>query len=136
MKQELSYLMSFAFSFMITLSIHGQGSFVNLDFEAANVPPNTPDGTQLTETQAFPGWTIISGLGPSYNGVSLGAAAVVSLWGPNLGAIQGNYSASLVAQFNASQNQPPPTQSAAIGQTGQIPPNAQTLIFWASPGNS
>ena len=63
--------------------------------------------------------------------VSLGGAGVC-LAGPNGGAIQGNYSAMLIGQFV------PPTigNNATIAQTGEIPLNAQTLIFWASPGNS
>ena len=109
----------------------GQGTFVNLNFEAANVPANTPDGAVLTVNQALPGWTILSGAGVGYNFVSLGGA-YVSLFGPSFGAIQGNYSASLVGGFLPQG----PNPSASIGQTGQIPQNAQTLIFWASPGNS
>jgi hypothetical protein len=116
----------------IAVPSRGQGTFANLNFEAANIPANTPDGVVVTVTQALPGWTVLSGGGVGYNFETLGGA-YVSLFGPSYGAIQGNYSASLVGQFFPEQ---PPYLSAAIGQTGQIPQDAQTLIFWASPGNS
>ena len=111
----------------------GQGTFVNLNFEAANVPANTRDSTLLTQSQAFPGWTIISGGGPYYDGISL-AGATVNLWGPNFGPLQGNYSVYLMGDTSAPIG--PPVHSAEIAQTGQVPQNTQTLIFWANPGNS
>ncbi len=115
-----------------------QGTFVNLNFESANasVLGTNGIGRAVRATQALPGWMVyIGGVQAGlvgYNDPSLGSASV-GLVGPNSGPIlQGSYTAIL----NADEFTFTGANSAAIGQTGQIPQNAQTLIFWASPGNS
>ncbi len=55
------------------------------------------------------------------------AAAAVSLQGTNYGSLAGLYSVFLQGTYRD-----PSPKSAAIGQTGQVPITAQTLIFWAN----
>ncbi|MDE3068601.1 MAG: PEP-CTERM sorting domain-containing protein, partial [Verrucomicrobiota bacterium] len=84
---------------------------------------------------AIPGWTAyIGGVSQSdiiYNTRPLDAAEV-TLQGTNsnvLTPIEGNFT---VVLFGASSSAP--QQSAGIGQTGQIPSAAQSLIFWGYAG--
>jgi len=103
--------------------------FINLDFEHP-VLPLTPVNGQVPSLDAIPGWTAYTYGSPAsqvfYNTVSLGAAEV-SLQGPgSLQAIipQGNYAVVLQGSTGGTPG------TAAIGQTGLIPINAQSLIFW------
>src|SRR5258707_6552065 len=109
-----------------------QGTFVNLDFEHP-VPPLTPDNFQLPATNAIPGWTGYTSRGQVnqvvYNTRPLDAAEI-ALQGTNSDStmpIQVNLTVEL---FGASKFAP--QQSAAIGQTGQIPANSLSLTFWGS----
>jgi len=96
--------------------------FINLDFEKARNPGS------FYASNAIPSWTAyINGVAQtyiSYNSVSLGAAAV-NLEGTNSGyaQIQGNYLIFLQGGFGNEG-------TAGIGQTGTIPVNALSLIFW------
>jgi hypothetical protein len=111
------------------VSLDAQGTFENLDFEAANVS-GYPPGT-VPASNAIPGWTAYIGNAAQttmlYNNEALGEAAI-SLQGQQ-GAIyrpiQGEYFVLLQAAFFA-----PNTNAAAIGQTGTIPTTAQSLVFW------
>jgi hypothetical protein len=109
---------------------YGQG-FANLNFESANVSGYSSPGS-IPASNAIPGWTAyISGTPQStilYNNETLGEAAV-SLQGTNgiYQPIQGRYFVLLQATFSA-----PDTNSAAVGQTGQIPIGTQSLIFLAN----
>jgi len=104
--------------------------FVNLNFEAANVSGDSPGS--VSASSAIPNWTAyISGVGQSsilYNSESLGEAAI-SLQGTNgiYQPIQGQYFVLLQATFFA-----PDTNTAAIGQTGQIPAGTESLTFWGN----
>jgi hypothetical protein len=128
---------------VLVVQTRAQGTFVNLNFESANssVLGTNQFGGVVSATQALPGWTVyVGGVQTSrvyYNEVPLGSVGV-GLVGPGSGpAIQGSYTAFLNADefpFNAQFGVG--GASAAIGQTGQIPQSAQTLIFWASPANS
>jgi hypothetical protein len=116
-------------SICAVLSLEGQGTFVNLDFEAANVS-GYPAGT-VPANEAIPGWTAYIANVPQstilYNYETLGEAAI-SLQGQPGGIyppIQGQYFVFLQATFFA-----PGTNAAAIGQTGTIPSTAQSLVFW------
>jgi hypothetical protein len=113
------------------LSLDAQGTFVNLDFEAANVS-GYPPGT-VPANDAIPGWTAYIADVPQstilYNNETLGEAAI-SLQGQPGGIyrpIQGQYFVLLQATFYA-----PHTNAAAIGQTGTIPSTAQSLVFWGN----
>jgi hypothetical protein len=121
----------------VASNISGQG-FVNLDFESAIIV-NDPQGSypwSVYGSDAIPGWTAyIAGTPVSdiwYNEVPLGAPEV-TLQGTNniLGRplIGGNYFVMLWGAFNN-----PTGGSAAIGQTGEIPSSAQSLVFWGTTG--
>jgi hypothetical protein len=112
-------------------------SFVNLNFESANVSGYSPG--PIPTQDAFPDWAAYYG-SPSdpthsgslsevgYDGISTGGA-VISLDDSNApapyGPIQGNYSALLEGSTVAADT------TASLGQTGTIPSTAQSLIFWA-----
>ena len=120
--------------------IHSQG-FVNLNFEQAQIVINPGFGAYASN--AIPGWTAyISGVSQTYivyNTVPL-AAPAVTLQGTNniLGhpPIQGKYFVMLWGEFNPNPPGNPAfeTNSAAIGQTGQIPLFAQSISFWGTIG--
>src|SRR5437773_5996064 len=78
----------------------GQGSFQNLDFEAANLPtvPSGQSGGLVSSSDAIPGWTAYYGSSQTsqilHNDLSLGAVNI-SILGPNWNLVpllQGNYS--------------------------------------------
>ncbi|HEY5041373.1 MAG TPA: PEP-CTERM sorting domain-containing protein [Verrucomicrobiae bacterium] len=118
------------------ISCFSQG-FINLDFESAviNPDPSSPYYPYAVyDTNAMPGWTAYINGSPQqdiiYNTRPLDAAAV-TLQGTNsvLTPIQGNFTVEL---FGSSMFAP--QQSAAIGQTAQIPAFAMSLIFWGNIG--
>ena len=81
-------------------------------------------------SNAIAGWTpYISGSAQDYiasNGISLGGATI-SIDGTNnlvYPPVQGKYFLLLTAGFSGS------SESAGVGQTGQIPLTAQSLLFW------
>jgi hypothetical protein len=121
--------------------VFSQG-FVNMDFESAVIRPHTGGAypNSVFAANAIPGWTAyISGLSQTdlvYNDVPLGDAWV-TLQGTNnivgYPPIQGKYFMMLWGQFNPSQNNTS-TNTAAIGQTGQIPLASRTLTFWGLLG--
>jgi hypothetical protein len=109
--------------------------FINLDFESPawvsdpTVP--APNGIFISPTIAIPGWTAYVG-GNQVNQIIYNTrpldAGEVTLQGPGsstLTPIEGNYTVEL---YGSSRFEP--QQSAAIGQTGQIPANAMSLTFW------
>ena len=110
------------------LAGHAQGTFQNLDFEAANVS-GYPAGT-VPATNGIPGWTAYTGGAPQssilFNNASLGEAAV-SLQSTLYPPFQGQFSVLLQASFFA-----PDTNTAAIGQTAFIPIIDQSMTFWAN----
>ena len=119
-------------------NVSGQ-SFVNLNFESAQVS-GYAQGTYIPFTNALPGWNgyaisqnsgkqlitqayfnatqPLIGLPPQ---ISLQTSNVTSV-APGFLPIQGNYSVLLQAALPGQSN-------AAIGQTGEIPTNAQTMTF-------
>ena len=121
--------------FILWQDARGQG-FINLNFENP-IQPLTPVNFEVPTTNAMPGWTAYIN-GSQVNNVIYNTrpldAAEVTLQGTNsdsLTPIQGNFT---VALFGASIYAP--QQSAAIGQTGQIPLTAQSLIFWGFAGQN
>ena len=113
----------------------GQG-FVNLNFERANLSAyGSEKEIEIPATNGIPGWTAYSdGVALDdivLNGQSLGGGEV-NIDGTNnptgFAPDQGNYFVFLQGGFYD-------TGTAAIGQTGTIPANALSLIFWGSSHN-
>lgn len=111
-----------------TTATLGQGTFQNLGFEQATV-----FGDPTPAAGALPFWVgYINGVPIAnifYNDVSIGGAAVSihdtsSHFYP---ALLGSYSVLLQGSGAG------PATSAAIAQTGQLPSDAVSIRFWASP---
>jgi hypothetical protein len=117
------------------LSAQSQGTFQNLNFEAANVPSGTPAGSFVSVTAAFPGWTAYLGTNQAtsvlYNTLYVGTATEAIL-GTNAavsGPIQGRYTAVLQAGLGDQGS-----VSASIAQVGLVPATAASLRFLVSMG--
>jgi hypothetical protein len=106
-----------------------QGSFANLDFEHPITPLVSRGDFTVSIADGLPGWTGYIGGVPVdrifYNTVSLGAAAI-SLHSSASGfpPIQGDYSVILQPSSFDTRS------TAEIAQTGQIPLNAVSLLFY------
>ena len=108
--------------------------FVNLDFESPIQPLPSFPGFVPT-TNALPGWEVYGFPGPGYvlyNTMVLDGAGV-SLFGPGPQGgwsqiLRGSYSVLLQGSSDGAG-----PSGAALGQTGQIPPNAKSLRFFAKP---
>src|SRR5580698_7684536 len=112
-------------------------NFLNLDFESAKVSAYTPL-TIIPTLKAFPDWTAY--YGPANNPTQLGnvsevgyddistGGAFISVQDSSAPApyspIQGNYSAFLEGSIPTAES------TASLGQIGNIPGNAESLIFW------
>ena len=107
-----------------------QGTFRNLSFENPILPLNPDASFTVPITNALPGWSGYVGGSQIdrvvYNTVSLGAPAV-SFHGPGspYSPFDGSYLVILQVQV------PGGFPGAAIGQTGQIPLDARSVIFYA-----
>jgi len=124
--------------------IRGQGTFQNLDFESANVPPSGPQpyGTFVSVGSALPDWTAYLGTGRltqvGYNSPTAGTATI-SLLGPTwnnsdvalyrVGIIDGNYSVTL--QSGGMPANILVGENASIGQNGTVPATAESVQFEA-----
>jgi len=101
---------------VVLSAARGQGTFQNLDFEAAqNLPP--PGGAVAT-TDALPGWTAFSGTNPLPT-VHYNSAAIVypvALYVSNSLTISGSFSVFL---YNGG----------SIRQTGLVPNDSKLLLF-------
>jgi hypothetical protein len=111
----------------------GQGTFVNLNFEQAAIPPGSLNF--VTASSGMPGWTIYNNIAGNgqilYDTYTLGSPAVGIHDGryPQNGALvplQGTYSA-----FLQPNNSPYPGLGGAIGQVGTVPSAAHSLRFYA-----
>ena len=126
---------------LITSYVGHTQSFINLNFEDATIVSDPSSGPfHVFANTAILGWTAyISGVAQTdiiYNAVPLSDPAV-TLQGTGSGypPIEGAYFAMLWGQFNPSGNSnASETNSAAIGQTGQIPFSAKSLTFWGTIG--
>jgi hypothetical protein len=125
----------FAISCALCLGVwhaSAQGTFQNLNFEAANVPlvPTNQFGADVATSNGIPGWTAYIGGSPVttilHNNEYLGNADVAILgpqwYGPQI--LQGRYT----VQLKPSSAGPP--TSTAIGQTGLVPMGAESLTFY------
>jgi hypothetical protein len=115
-------------------SLEAQGTFVNLNFESANVVGFPPDSSDVPTSDALPGWTALYGSTATsevwYDGISLGGAmvSVIDANAPAFAPLQGTYSAFL---FGGAA--PPPGSSgfvsAGLSQTAVVPAGTQSLQF-------
>lgn len=130
---------------MAALCAEGQGTFQNLDFEAASVPSVPPDQPITVDpAAALPGWTGYVGTSQVnqvwYNGVSVGGA-LISLIDRHTGGafalsnyvIAGNFTATLDAGlYFPGGGQDPLDVPAAIAQVGRILSSWHSVTFSAS----
>ena len=122
---------------LAALSVPAQGTFRNLNFEAATIPATPVGGFTYPADPllAFPGWTVGgSGTVVAYNTVSLGAPAVC-LMGPNFPnsagytPLQGSY--SVLLQYFGSAGGPP-----TLSQIGLVPFGVRSISFQVPSGQS
>jgi hypothetical protein len=124
----------------VASTVHGQGSFQNLDFESAivpNVPPN--QSVQVLTTDALPGWTAYAATYQQsrvwYNYLS-GGGALVSLVDLHTqfysNSVIGGYFTATLDSGSIFINGNQTLVSAAIAQPGTVPSGARSLVFDAS----
>lgn len=118
---------------ILRFQTHGQGTFVNLNFESANVPiiPSGQAGVDVAVSDGIPGWLAFHGSNQTlqmlHNDISI-FSVQVGILGPNwnntfgIPVIEGNYSA--VIQAGSDSLTPVP---AAISQTGLISATAKSI---------
>jgi hypothetical protein len=134
-------------SVFAALSVQGQGTFQNLDFESAtpSTPILGPLGTYYQPVGlALPGWTAYLGTVQQtqvLQNVYTEGQAAIDLFGPNYpaagpsgegpfnpGVIDGNYSVLLQSGDNQDETM---TVGASIAQSGFVPVGSQSLEFRA-----
>jgi hypothetical protein len=127
--KTLSMTFSVAFALASTAEMRAQGTFLNLDFEMAQISP------RWDFTDAFPHWQgFAAGSAVSmviYNGVLLDSPQI-GIWDanadPNFGVtcppLFGAYSAYLMADAG-----PWPSPDAELAQTGTVPADARSIAF-------
>jgi hypothetical protein len=128
MKTKIPLIVALVFAVRIGVS---QG-FVNLNFEAAKNLGVPGSFTQLSATNAFPGWTV-SAYYILYDDVSLSGydVSIIDTNTPYYTTpIQGKYYAMLIPV-----NLPGYGYYTSIGQTGQIPLSAESISFWGNIGS-
>ncbi len=130
---RIKQFLTLVFALALPLAVMGQGTFQNLDFEAATFPQSQPSGF-VSSTSALPSWTVYLGTVQqgqvTFNNPSAGSTWV-SLLGTPAGpfpysTIEGNFSVLLQGGVTAP--------NATVGQTGLIPITAQSVRFKAKPG--
>jgi hypothetical protein len=133
-------ILPIAAAFAITFSkANGQGNFVNLNFESANLPtiPSGQYGGEVPISLAMPGWTGYLGTQQTtqvlHNNFTLGDPSI-DIYGPDSSyIIDGNYMAELQAGGDGV------SVPATIEQTGLVPAGTQSLqikFFTGSTGFS
>jgi hypothetical protein len=121
------------------VSVHAQGTFKNLNFEAATVSPAASGGypNPVPVASALPEWTAYLGTSKQtqvqYNTGTLGLASI-SLLGPTWntidpGIIGGSY--SVILQSGVDSATQSIIQNASIEQNGTVPMTAESLEFKA-----
>lgn len=122
------------FMLLSPILIQAQGTFLNLDFEQATMVPLGGGNSNLySALDALPGWTVYQGSNVVgavlYNNLTLGSPSVsihdpMSIFGI-IHPLEGVY--SVVIQSSTGGVIP-----SAIGQTGQLPLDSATLLFYAA----
>jgi hypothetical protein len=135
----------FAIAVIFPFVAQGQGSFQNLDLEAATIPQDEAPGA-VNVADALPGWSVSYNYGPSgqfqqpqtsigFNGYNDPWNAQVILLGTNginggVSSLEGGYSV-LLRPFLIPGYQ---LNNVSIAQDGVVPASAQSLFFEAQPG--
>jgi len=136
-KVRFRAILACVLSLILTSHSNAQGTFQNLNFEGALVPP-TPIGGyggEVDPALAFLGWTVGANTNPYplftlYNNQTLDSAAV-DLIGPafpnalGMSSLQGSY--SVVLQYSTIWRMFP-----QLSQTGLIPADAKSINFLVS----
>ena len=105
-----------------------QGTFVNLNFEAATVPYSTTTGSLVPATAAFPGWTVYYGNSPqstvAYNAIL--PAGGILLWTREFADVY-----PIPLSFGSFSMIPKPSLSfdVSLSQVGTLPAGADALLF-------
>lgn len=108
--------------------VEAQGTFVNLNFEAATVPYLTNTGSLVPTSAAFPGWTVYYGNIPqstvAYNGIL--PAGGILLWTRDFAAVF-----PIPPSFGSFSMIPKPSSSfdVSLSQVGTLPAGAHELLF-------
>jgi hypothetical protein len=123
---------------IFVLSARGQGSFQNLDFEAATVS-QTQAFNFVQTSDALPGWAVCYGTAETQNYILFDTFIVgapqVDLLDANNGGIDGDFSVFIqggnvvgagIGNVSATD--------AIISQTGLVPAGAQSILFKAQSG--
>jgi len=112
-------------TFSTGFSAHGQGTFQNLDFEAAQIIPILPvpfPQNLVATSNALPGWSASEPIIP-YNTISLGAAAIsIHDQDDVYHVFEGKYSVLLQQSFNG-------LVSPSLWQVGAIPEGSKSLRY-------
>ena len=140
MKTYLAKLLFCFFLAIVSAGAHAQGTFVNRNFESANLvnPPAPAFPTLVAFNDAFPGWTGYAGtnqLTQAWNNGVSGGAALITLVTPNTATgggyfgssnsvISGTFTAVLAAGIGSSG-----AVSVSLAQNGLFPADAQSLLF-------
>jgi len=114
------------------VGVAAQGTFQNLNFEAAQIPSEPQAGSLFPVSIAFPGWSVSYSNANGISAASLVAYDTVSLGGPGIviidthnvrvSPLQGKYSAYLFGG-----NSPIGPTSTTISQTGLVPNGARAI---------
>jgi hypothetical protein len=111
---------------VLKAQVEAQGTFQNLNFEAANVTGYPPNSSDVPISSALPGWTGFYGNNQTsqvwYDGISIGGnmISVIDNNAPGFAPLQGQYSAFLFGGNGLS---------ASISQTGVIQPGTESILM-------
>ena len=126
--KRVSLLPLLATALIIGVSARGQGTFQDLDFEAAQIVYVDSFHAAIVASNALPGWSVFAGtnhLSVIPFGI-LGATYPVQLLAQtNGGSLSGNFTVRLSRGFSQSED------GGSISQTGVIPADARALLFKA-----
>jgi len=118
----------------LPLSVLGQGTFQNLDFEASTVPPlaNGQPGSSVSVEAAFPNWVAYWGADVApyvfHNDYALGAPSLSILGPSGWPVFEGRFTAVIQA------GRLPPSLEvypAALAQIGTVPAGIQSIMFYS-----
>lgn len=137
MKPHNSASLSAGLALLLSAAIvTGQGTFQNLNFEAANIPAGTPPISSLPISSALPGWsasfvsydgTIRQQTQVMYDALTLGAANIAIIDSRNgLKPLQGSYSLLLAGGNNLPGGG---LTSSTISQTGLVPSGMMSVLM-------